>query len=117
MPSPFPGMDPYIEGQGWANFHFRFIASISDALLPVLRPRYALVIEERVYLERDAESHSHTRPDITVVDEGGFPHGGERRGVATLEKPIIVTLPMPEEIREHYLAVRDRAAGDVITVI
>ena len=37
MPSPFPGMDPYLESQGfWQDFHFRLIALPSEALTPVL---------------------------------------------------------------------------------
>ena len=28
MPSPFPGMDPYLEGALWTTFHFAFAAEI-----------------------------------------------------------------------------------------
>jgi hypothetical protein len=27
MPSPFPGMDPFIEGQAWEEFHTAFIVT------------------------------------------------------------------------------------------
>lgn len=40
MPSPFPGMDPFIEGQVWEDFHHRFIDEIAVAITPSLRPRY-----------------------------------------------------------------------------
>jgi hypothetical protein len=58
MPSPFPGMDPYLEEPaGWQEFHSRFINTISDFLVPQLRPRYAVHIERYVYLTAlDAES-------------------------------------------------------------
>ena len=53
MPSPFPGMDPFIESQRWTSFHDRFIVSLGDALVPQVRPRYVVDVGERVYLERE----------------------------------------------------------------
>ena len=32
MPSPFPGMDPFIEGQRWQDFHATFIAVLKELL-------------------------------------------------------------------------------------
>ena len=50
MPSPFPGMDPFIEGQRWASFHDRLVVAIGDALVPQVRPRYIVDAEERACL-------------------------------------------------------------------
>jgi hypothetical protein len=37
MPSPFPGMDPYLEQPTfWSAFHSRLIVAIADALAPQL---------------------------------------------------------------------------------
>ena len=47
MPSPFPGMDPYLEGSLWTTFHFSFAAEIVRELAPRLRPRYLVLPEER----------------------------------------------------------------------
>ena len=32
MASPFPGVDPYLEGQECKDFHTRFITAVADAL-------------------------------------------------------------------------------------
>ncbi|PSN17406.1 hypothetical protein C7271_17910, partial [filamentous cyanobacterium CCP5] len=41
MPSPFPGMDPYLEQAAyWSSFHSRLIVALADDLAPRLRPRY-----------------------------------------------------------------------------
>ncbi len=40
MPSPFPGMDPYLEGSLWTTFHFSLAAEIVRQLAPKVRPRY-----------------------------------------------------------------------------
>ena len=68
MPSPFPGMDPYLEAPaGWQEFHHLFIAGIQEALVPKVRPRYAVHIERYVYLTAlDAEA-PRLRPDVSVA--------------------------------------------------
>ena len=51
MPSPFPGMDPFLEFQEWEDFHYSFNAAIRDALSSRLAPRYLVRAERRVYVE------------------------------------------------------------------
>ena len=41
MPSPFPGMDPYLESSGlWRNFHANLMIKIQDVLADVVPKRY-----------------------------------------------------------------------------
>src|SRR5437899_1572397 len=48
MPSPFPGMDPYLEISGdWRDFHARFIANSCDAIADQLPENYVARIDER----------------------------------------------------------------------
>ena len=50
MPSPFPGMDPYLEHPAlWPDVHHGLIEALRNALAPLLRPRYRIAVEERVY--------------------------------------------------------------------
>lgn len=43
MPSPFPGMDPYLEERSlWPDVHQRLIAYISETLQPQIRPKYSI---------------------------------------------------------------------------
>ena len=48
MPSPFPGMDPYLEGYLWPDVHHRLATQISDQLMPLVWPRYVARIEIQV---------------------------------------------------------------------
>ncbi len=49
MAYPFPGMNPYLEDPALCpGVHGRLIA-IADYLSPQLRPKYFVVIEERIY--------------------------------------------------------------------
>lgn len=51
MPSPFPGMDPYLEGSLWTTLHFGLSAEIVRQLAPKLRPRYLVLPAERFVME------------------------------------------------------------------
>ncbi|MBI4613107.1 MAG: DUF4058 family protein [Planctomycetes bacterium] len=120
MPSPFPGMDPRIESQRWESFHLQFISDLAYALVPLVRPRYVVLPERRVYVEHSAED----APAMFVADaavaktrEGGaLPRVARaaRQGTAAV---VELTLPMPETRREAFLVLRDREKHEVVTVI
>ena len=51
MPSPFPGMDPYLEGYLWPDVHNALANKIRQLLAPRLRPRYIVRLE--IYVVED----------------------------------------------------------------
>jgi hypothetical protein len=75
MPSPFPGMDPYLESSElWRDLHHSFIFCSRETLPPLLPPRYYGLVEERVVLEEPSRSYY---PDMTVAREAaGTPTDG-----------------------------------------
>ena len=49
MPSPFPGMDPYLENPvWWQGVHQGLIFSATEILNSLLPPRYVASITERL---------------------------------------------------------------------
>ncbi|MBI4600804.1 MAG: DUF4058 family protein [Planctomycetes bacterium] len=52
MPSPFPGMDPYLEGEMWQEFHTRLANQISMQILPLVAPKYVALLTKRYVLDR-----------------------------------------------------------------
>lgn len=51
MPSPFPGMNPYLEQSDvWQDFHANFIARAQEALSGQIRPTYVMKIAVRLLL-------------------------------------------------------------------
>jgi Protein of unknown function (DUF4058) len=51
MPSPFPGMDPYLEQEViWHDFHKRFLPAAAAQLSIQALPRYIVLIDEHAYL-------------------------------------------------------------------
>jgi hypothetical protein len=91
MPSPFPGMDPWLERPDlWPDVHNSLIAAIRDVLAPRLRPRYVVTLEERVFVEEQQGLSLVGRPAIAVVGAGNFAGGGSPR---TASAVVEVELP------------------------
>ncbi len=104
VPSPFPGMDPYLEHFDlWPDVHNSLIAAVANELSPILRPRYYIALEERTYLSQVVLRKIHADPPVVVTSGGP----------AVVE----IVLPMAEPVRETYLEVRSVPAGEVVTVI
>ena len=124
MPSPFPGMDPFIESQKWEDFHTSLMSAIRDTLVPVVRPKYIVDVERRIYLERI----DPTAPVKTLVADAAIynrfeSHSGEKASdaVALLTqpsiKPKVCTIPYFEEHRETFITIRRGSPSEVVTVI
>lgn len=120
MPSPFPGMDPYLEHpSAWPNVHHRLITAIADDLAPQLLPKYQILVEERIYQVEGQDSILVGAPDVTV-QQGRVqqePELGKLAIVLPSAKPLSVTLTIPETVRQGYLEIREIATGLVVTVI
>jgi hypothetical protein len=121
MPSPFPGMNPYLESpQGWASVHHWLIGELAKSLGLSLPPNYYVVVEERVYEVNDMGSALIGVPDNAIARQASVPSSmmpAIQSNVATLALPTTVTLPMSIEFKEGYLEIRKAVSHQVITVI
>ena len=116
MSSPFPGMNPYLELPVlWSEFHSRLIVALSDALSPRLQPNYYVAVETRTYLDADEADLLIGIPDAVVLPRTAQPTAAQT--VATQIRPQQVRLPMPIEVKERYLEVREVGTHAVITAI
>jgi hypothetical protein len=119
MPSPFPGMNPYLEKAGvWRDFHTAFCVHLRAALVPQVRPEFVVGIEEDLYIHELPTE----RPRLAgVADVGIVAKPGRqtpRGGIALEDPPVEIELaPRVEEIREPFLEIRTRAEQEVVTVI
>ena len=125
MPSPFPGMDPYLEGYVWPDVHHRLATQISDQLTPHLRPRYVARIEIRMVVDESPQSEvGILYPDVENVRSQRrppppIPYGG---GVLVAEAPAptaaSVLVQLPEiEVRLASVEIYDTAQNQLVTAI
>jgi hypothetical protein len=116
MSSPFPGMNPYLEAI-WHDFHERFLPAAAAYLVPQIRPRYFVSIDENVYLHDipATERSARGRPDLAVIRGGADQERSS--GVSLLQAPTQVILPEQDVESLSYLKIVDRNTRDVVTVI
>ena len=132
MPSPLPGMNPWLEWH-WGDVHTRFVTYASDRLQPKLPADLRARVEERVAVE-GLEKERQIRPDVRIYvkhrprrpsrplagseaaleSEGGLAVAVEVEEIA--EEPIIVQIP-DEPITERFIEIKGIRGGPVITVI
>ena len=125
MPSPFPGMNPYLEQDAiWRDFHLTLLPKISERLVAQVRPNYIVMIDEHVYVHElpDEPRQLVGRGDIAVAESRWHSAGGEEGGgvaveVLELDAPSEVLLVAQDIERVPFLEVRDRQSRKLITVI
>ena len=91
MLSPFPGMDPYLEGYLWPDVHNALANKIRQQLTPLLRPRYTARLG--IYVVEDSSPES----DVGIMYPG----------------PII----LPVDVQLTNVEIRDTASNRLVTSI
>ncbi|MGC1393435.1 MAG: DUF4058 family protein [Coleofasciculaceae cyanobacterium] len=119
MPSPFPGMNPYLEHpEIWPGVHHLLISEIVKFLSPKLRPKYRVAVEVRMYETPSENSLLVGIPDLIVKRSSTATTTTTNVAVAApTTQPTKVTVPVPEIIKEGYLEIREVGTDKVITSI
>lgn len=118
MPSPFPGMDPYLEGSTWMNCHGQLCSEIARQLGPKLRPRYLARLTERFFTDiaiAPETPRERAYPDVGVVEARPAANGNGGLGVITV--PVRVATEMPASILHFSVEIRDRLERRLVTAI
>ena len=122
MPSPFPGMDPYLESPDiWPDVHHRIISEIQTSLNPRAAPNYVARVELRVYVaDQDDPGIEVIVPDVRVEEataraaKRAKPANG---AAVVLAEPEIIPYLLDDEIKEARLEIRHRKSGALVTII
>src|SRR5262249_27375515 len=118
MPSPFPGMNPYLEQESvWHDFHERFCTVAAELLTAQVRPNYIVKIDEQIYIhELQAGSKQLVgRADVAVSRPKG--EKPQPSSVEVLEAPARVRLPEVDVESLSFLEIRDRESWQLVTVL
>jgi hypothetical protein len=117
MPSPFPGMDPYLEGSLWTTFHFALGAEIVRQLAPRLRPRYLVLPVERFLIETtdDVAITTSIYPDVGVARIGV--DSAPTRATTAVTAPLQLMTIIPEAVPHVAIEIRDTAHRQQVTAI
>jgi hypothetical protein len=119
MPSPFPGMDPYLEDPSlWPSVHHLLISHIGMALNPLLPPGYVAAFGERVFV---AGPDRDIYPDVLIKEIAGTGTRGSRSSdvaAAVLSDPPWMVSVAEDEVIESFIEIRALSEySQVVTVI
>lgn len=117
MPSPFPGMDPYLESH-WRDVHHRLITYASDAIQEALPADLRARVEERVVMEGQGGIGNPLFPDLRVIE--GRPQGPGGLTVVTrsAETGALLVDAEREPLTEGFIEIIDAGSGNrVVTII
>src|SRR6266540_2380109 len=123
MPSPFPGMNPYLERvEVWHDFHTRFIPAAAAVIGKLVAPKYFTKIEEHLYVHEPsaAERFSLGRPEISIHPRtsAGTSFSSTGSSATAVASPSPVGMPTDVDFeRVRYLEIRDRFNREVVTVL
>jgi hypothetical protein len=123
MPSPFPGMDPYLEGRLWPDVHTSLATTMRQRLAPLVRPRYTVRLG--VYVAEDSMPEAEIGimyPDVEVLLGAASPTGEGVRptrdlgegSAATVGTPAVLTIPVLAPVEARLVTVELRDAADTL---
>lgn len=118
MPSPFPGMNPFLEqNDSWQDFHTNYIGRCQEALSGQVGENYFVKIEVRLLLH---ELSADERPHFIGEADVGIAASRAKRGqsaTVTMPAPQQIPFPAVEKEKHKYLEIRDRRNRRLVTVI
>ncbi|MBS1251166.1 MAG: hypothetical protein MAG451_00196 [Anaerolineales bacterium] len=118
MPSPFPGMDPYLEGYLWPDVHTALAHKIRQLLAPQIQPKYVARLEISVIEDESFEAEVGVMyPDVEIVEAEPTP---EAVGGVMVAEPAAATAPLTipvPQVRLVSVEIRDVAENELVTSI
>ncbi len=121
MPSPFPGMDPYLEGPEWTSVHTELSSEIARQLAPKLRPKYIIRTTRRFVTD--------VPEDVSILAGDLYPDAGVVRteypntarvhpaAATTIEAPLQIETVVPPRVPHVTIEIRDVAHRQLVTAI
>ncbi|MFA0760473.1 MAG: hypothetical protein HZLCBSQH_000567 [Candidatus Fervidibacterota bacterium] len=119
MPSPFPGMDPYLEASEiCVDFHSDLAAEIRTVLNRTMPRRYIAQVSPRVVYEvvEIGELRS-ARPDVGVYAQSEPSGIGSSEAVATAVAPVESVVAIEEPVRYYSVEIREVGTMRLVTAI
>ncbi|MFQ5854239.1 MAG: DUF4058 family protein [Anaerolineae bacterium] len=119
MPSPFPGMDPYLEGYLWPDFHAALAHKFRQLLAPQIQPKYVARLEISVIEDESFEAEIGVMyPDVEIVKK--VEPTPEPAGGVMVAEPVVTTAPLSisiPQVRLIAVEIQDVAQNRLVTSI
>ncbi|MEM7539412.1 MAG: DUF4058 family protein [Chloroflexota bacterium] len=124
MLSPFPGMDPYLEGTLWSAFHTQFSHEIIRQLSSQILPKY-VTLPAKQFVMQDMDElvvfYQKIVSDISIVEkqdsDSPIPSIREEIPQTNLNAPLQLETAISVSLPKIILEIRDTDEQELVTVI
>lgn len=116
MSNPFPGMDPYLEGDLWTSVLSDLCSEIVRQLAPKLRPKYAVLSARRVIVVPPDVDEGVPQSRLPAVGILGADAPGPHAG-GTLTAPVVLPVTFSDPIPQISVEIRDVAQRRLVACI
>lgn len=118
MPSPFPGMNPYLEQPGfWPDFHQTYLTLLRLRLGAAIGPRYFTHVETALYVETGPPRRRQLF-GVADLSVGVWEGGAVAVADPAVSPAVRATVPVPGVARrQRWVAVRDAQTREIVTVV
>lgn len=127
MPSPFPGMNPYLEQPSvWEDFHLAFANQIRDSLAAQVRPNFLVKLEERVFIHEPSSDERRRllgKPDVAIFGNSLQPSTATSTATTpvtplpNMVQSVIARIADADMERHAYIEILDRQSRQLVTMI
>jgi hypothetical protein len=120
MKSPFPGMDPYLEGSLWADVHQALAYQIRRQLVPLVEPTYVVRLAISMIPDQiPADEARAMYPDVNVVQVRELLEAYQiaNRDTGIAPPTLTFELALPAMVPQVSVEVRDADFNKLITSI
>lgn len=132
MPSPFPGMDPYLEHPAlWPDVHQALASQIRALLVPLIRPRYVARLATRyvadepelgeiqvLYPDVDVSAAKQPlRETRTALASGASQSGSASQAPSIPPAPLVLAAAPADAVKLISVEVHDRDGNRLVTAI
>lgn len=114
MPSPFPGMDPYLEGSEWTSVHHALSMAIARQLAPKVRPKYIVRTEECFvidFIDGVALSQS-IYPDLSISEAPAA-----YNLIGSADTPVQLATIMPTRVPHLTVHIQTVSRRELVTAV
>jgi hypothetical protein len=105
MPSPFPGMDPYLEGAYWSTFRLSFTVEIAHQLRDILPSDCFALIDSYPIVTLDSSLRALPTPET------------ERERAPNVIPPLYLNLAIPHTVGMSFVRIQDVATRQTHAVV
>ena len=116
--SPFPGMDPYLEGHLWPDVHHGLASAIQEILAPQIAPKYIARVEPYTVEDTDPGSEvGITYPDVAILKRNRLEEPAVAYSEMVLATQPDMLLTTGVTVKIPVLQIRDTEKNRLITCI